>query len=110
MKSLYKTLVALSAFASAGALLQADIVETKNGARLTGSVTKVEAGSITLVTDYAGTITIKQSEVARFETEKPLVIRLAGGTTMEGTVTATPDGKITINGKSFSMPALFIAS
>lgn len=82
-----------------GAFVQADIVETKNGARLTGTVTKVDAGTITLVTDYAGTLSIKQSEVVKFETEKPLFIRLAGGTTMEGTVTATPDGKIQVNGK-----------
>jgi small nuclear ribonucleoprotein (snRNP)-like protein len=94
-----KVWAALVAFVAVGMFAQADIVETKNGARLTGTVTKVDAGSITLVTDYAGTITIKQSEVTRFETEKPLVIRLAGGTTMEGTVTATPDGKITINGQ-----------
>jgi len=99
IKSLFKSCAALSAFVWAVVLLQADIVETKSGARLTGTITKVDAGSITLDTDYAGTITIKQSEVARFETETPLMIRLAGGTTMEGTVTATPDGNITINGR-----------
>lgn len=98
-KTSIKSLGLILALLGAGAASHADVVETKNGSRLTGTVTKVEAGSITLATDYAGTITIKQSEVARFETEKPLVIRLVGGTTMEGTVTATPDGKITINGQ-----------
>jgi hypothetical protein len=94
-----KVWAAAVAFLAACIFAQADIVETKSGARLTGTVTKVDAGSITLETVYAGTITIKQSEVARFETEKPLVIRLAGGTTMEGIVSATSDGKITINGQ-----------
>jgi hypothetical protein len=94
----HRTLAAFMAALLLGSSAQADIVETKSGARLTGTVKKVDSGSITLETDYAGTITIKQSEVARFETEAPLVIRLAGGTTMEGTVSATPDGKITING------------
>lgn len=79
-------------------MLQADIVETKNGARLTGTVTKVDGGTITLVTDYAGTLSIKQSEVVRFETEKPLFVRLVGGTTMEGTMAATNDGRIEIKG------------
>lgn len=78
--------------------LQADVVETKNGARLLGTVTRVDGGSITLATDYAGTLTIRQSEVTRLETAQPLVIRLAGGTTMEGVVTASPDGKLTIQG------------
>lgn len=94
-----KLLLALAAFTTTGAILPGDIVETKNGARLTGTVTRVDGGSITLVTDYAGTLTIKQSEVVKLETEQPLFIRLAGGTTMEGTVSATPDGNITINGK-----------
>ena len=94
-----KPLCALAVLAAGGALLHADVVETKNGSRLTGTVTKVDGGFVTLVTDYAGTLSIKQSEVVRFETEKPLFIRLAGGTTMEGTVSATPDGRITVNGQ-----------
>lgn len=80
-------------------LLHADLVETKSGARLVGTVTKVDAGAVTLATDYAGTITIKQSEVARIETSQPLVIRLVGGTTMAGTVETAADGKIAIKGQ-----------
>ena len=60
----------LAVLAACGTLARADLVETKNGSRLTGTVTKVDAGAITLVTDYAGTLSIKQSEVVRFETEK----------------------------------------
>jgi len=96
----YKLLRACAAFVVAGvALTRADLVETKSGARLIGTVTKVDAGEVTLVTDYAGTLTIKQSEVARLETTQPLVIRLVGGTTMAGTVVATGDGLIAIKGQ-----------
>lgn len=94
-----KVLGAFMSLLAASALLSADTIETKSGARLVGTVKAVSGGSIVLETDYAGPITIKQSEVVKIETEKPLVIRLAGGTTMEGTVTAGRDGKITINGK-----------
>lgn len=80
-------------------LLPADVVETKSGARLTGTVTKVSDGAITLATDYAGVVVIKQAEVTRLETEKPLVVRLVGGTTMEGTLAATPEGQITVTGR-----------
>ena len=93
-----RLLRAFAALAAGCTLLQADVVETKTGARLTGTVTKVDGGTITLVTDYAGTLSIKQSEVVKLETEKPLFIRLAGGTTMEGTVTATADGQIAVKG------------
>ena len=99
LKSLFKVVSVLVAAVSMGSLAMADVVETKNGARLTGTVTKVDAGVITLVTDYAGTLSIKQSEVVNFETSQPLFIRLSGGTTMEGTVSATPDGKVVVNGK-----------
>ena len=44
-------------------LLQADVVETKNGARIVGQVTKIEDGKIFVTTDYAGDLVIKQSEV-----------------------------------------------
>jgi hypothetical protein len=97
--STLKILAALCGVLSAGLSARADLIETKSGARLVGTVKAVDGGSIVLETDYAGPITIKQSEVVKIETQSPLFIRLTGGTTMEGTVTATPDGKIVIAGR-----------
>lgn len=94
-----KLLRALLVLPLGGALLEADVVETKTGARLVGTVTQVGGGTITLLTDYAGTLSIKQSEVVKLETEKPLFFRLTGGTTMEGTVEAKRNGEIKITGK-----------
>lgn len=90
---------ALTAAIAACAFAHADTLQTKSGARLVGTVKSVSGGTIVLDTDYAGPITVKQSEIVKIDIEKPLVIRLAGGTTMEGTVSATPDGKVTINGQ-----------
>lgn len=97
--NLGRTLGVAIGLAASAAISSADTIETKSGARLIGTVKTVDGGSIVLETDYAGPITIKQAEVVKLEIEKPLVIRLAGGTTMEGTVTATPDGKLTIKGQ-----------
>jgi hypothetical protein len=94
-----KTLGVLAGVVFGGLLARADMIETKSGARLVGTVKAVNGGSIVLETDYAGPITIKQSEVVKIETQTPLMIRLTGGTTMQGTVTATPDGKIVIDGE-----------
>ncbi|HWZ95668.1 MAG TPA: DUF481 domain-containing protein [Opitutaceae bacterium] len=85
-----------------GAPLAADTVDTKGGAHLTGKITKIESDLVYLHTDYAGDITIKQSEVARFATDRPVAVRLASGTRIEGTVTpangqlriAGPDGTL----------------
>ncbi len=66
----------------------ADIVETKSGARIVGKVTKIEGGNVYVTTDYAGDLTIKQSEVSGLTTDQPVVVRLATGTTLQGTVSS----------------------
>jgi putative salt-induced outer membrane protein YdiY len=71
------------------ARLAADAVETKNGSRIVGKVTKIDAGSVVVATDYAGPITIKQSEVAAITTDAPVAVRLASGARIDGKVTST---------------------
>lgn len=80
------TFFAVAALAVASA--SADIVETKNGARIVGKVTKIDDGKVFVTTEYAGDLTIKQSEVSGITTEAPVVVRLTSGTTLAGTVTA----------------------
>lgn len=89
----------------ATSFVRGDVVETRSGARLIGKVTKIDGGSITLQTDYAGDLTVKQSEVVGITTDGPIVVRLASGTTLEGRLTsdgnamkiAGPDGELTTN-------------
>lgn len=88
---------ALSLAAVAAAQLSADVVETKSGARIVGTVTKIEGGSVFVKTDYAGDLTIKQSEVTGLTTDAPIVVRLASGTTLQGKV-ATDGGALKIAG------------
>jgi len=86
--------VALATTAS----LAADTVEIKNGARILGKITKIDAGSVEVSTDYAGTITIKKSAVASIATDAPIAIRLESGTRFDGKVTAASNGAIQILG------------
>lgn len=79
-------------------LLSADTVEIKNGARIIGKITKIDGGSVVVSTDYAGTITIKQSEVTSIATDAPVAIRLASGTRFDGQITAGAGGSIQIAG------------
>jgi hypothetical protein len=92
-----RLLIALLAPLGTSVLL-ADTVEIKNGARIIGKITKIDAGTVVVSTDYAGTITIKQSEVATIATDAPVAIRLASGTRFDGRVTAGPSGAISIAG------------
>ncbi len=80
------------------AFARADVVETKGGARLTGKITKIDGVNVTLVTDYAGTLTVKQSEVAALQTDEPRFVRLGTGETVEGTVLPAASGQIQIKG------------
>ncbi len=95
-------LASLVALAAAVAL-HADVVETKNGARIVGKVVKVSDGTITMKTDYAGELAIKQGEVASIATDEPITVRLESGTVLQGTLSSAngalqisgPDGQLT---------------
>jgi hypothetical protein len=79
----------LTALALAGAQLMADTVDVKGGARIVGKVTKIDGGAVVVATDYAGTITIKQSDVVAITTDAPVAVRLASGTRVDGKVTGS---------------------
>ena len=78
--------IALFAVALATAQLSADVVETKNGTRIVGKVAKIDGGGVVVSTDFAGDITIKQSEVVAINTDGPVAVRLANGTRIDGKV------------------------
>lgn len=82
----------------APALASADVVQTKDGARLVGTVTAINAGAVTLSTSYAGDLTIKQSEVTSIQTDKPSSFRLASGTRIDGTVNTNAQGQVQVTG------------
>jgi putative salt-induced outer membrane protein len=52
----------------------ADTVVLKNGDRLTGAVTQIAGGKLTLHTDYAGDVTISFDQVSSIKVEKPIVL------------------------------------
>ncbi len=72
--------------------VSADVVETKNGARIVGKIVRIADGAIAVETDYAGTLAVKQSEVTTFSTDAPIAVRLATGTRLDGKVTGGPSG------------------
>jgi len=88
--------VVVSSFSVAAAF--ADTIEIKNGTRIVGKVTKIDGGSVVVATDFAGTITIKQSEVVGISTDAPVAIRLESGTRFDGRVAAGSGGSIQIAG------------
>lgn len=102
IKTLLRSASAAVLFALCGAQLPADVVETKNGARLVGTVMAIGDGSVTLSTDYAGVLTIKQNDVVSITTDAPVAVRLASGTRIEGKVSGAA-GALTITGADGSI-------
>lgn len=98
LTSYLRTLLVLGLTASAGGRLAADTVEIRGGARIIGKISKIDGGSVVVSTDYAGSITIKQSEVTSLTTDEPIAVRLASGTRFDGKVTAVAGGGIQIAG------------
>jgi len=96
-KNLLRSAVATVFVALLGAQLPADVVETKNGSRLVGTVTAIGGGNITLSTDYAGAITIKQADVVSITTDAPVAVRLESGTRIDGKIAAS-GGELKIMG------------
>jgi hypothetical protein len=83
--------------------MDADVIETRSGAKLVGKVVRVDGAAVTLETEYAGTLTVKQSEVVALTTDAPLNFRLAAGTVLQGTLAPTKEGEVQIRGADGSL-------
>ncbi len=75
----------------------ADVVETKSGARIVGKVVAIDGGTVSVDTNFAGTIAVKQSEVTSITTDAPVAVRLASGTRIDGRV-STANGSVQVAG------------
>lgn len=98
MQTTSKYILALFAALAGVASLQADVVETNNGAHLVGKITKIANGTVFLNTAYAGEIGIKQSEIASLSTDEALAVRLSSGTRIDGKI-STENGTVKIVGQ-----------
>jgi len=85
--------------------LAGDVVETTNGTRIVGKVTKIHGGTVTVATDFAGDINIKQSLVASITTDRAVAVKVADGTRYIGVVSPAPGGGIKVTSPTGSAVA-----
>jgi putative salt-induced outer membrane protein YdiY len=78
--------------------LSADVIMTTDGARIVGKIKQIHGGVITLSTDYAGDISIKQALVTSITTDHPIAVRTADGTRVIGVVSPTQGGAVSVVG------------
>ena len=95
-RSLRASAALLAAFCAATLQSSADVVETKDGARIVGKIVQISDGSVAIQTSFAGLVAVKQSEVTNVTTDAPIAVRLASGARLDGTVFAAPGGKLQV--------------
>lgn len=78
--------------ASFFAAVLADVVELKNGDRLSGRIEGLSKGKLTFSTDYAGKIQIDWKKVAKLSSEERMVAEFASGRSAVGVITSRRNG------------------
>ena len=76
-----------------------DQIQMRNGDRVTGSIVKKDSTTLTIKTVLFGTVTLPWSEVESINADKPLVVVLPEGRTLEATL-ATTAGQVAVAAKS----------
>ena len=76
---------------------RADTVTLKNGSVIHGKVLKIEGGAITVSTDFAGDLTIKQDQVTSFETDEPMFLKTQENTAILSKVERKEAGLVLVS-------------
>lgn len=93
-----KIIAGILLLALAGSRALADVVETKDGARIVGKITQIDGTTVVVDTGFAGAVKIKQSEVVTITTDVASNIRLSSGTVLQGTLAGAGGGAVTVTG------------
>jgi putative salt-induced outer membrane protein YdiY len=92
-----KKLLLLFLFSGFIGTTYADEIVLENGDTLTGTVTKIEGGKLTLETKYSEPININASKIKSITTDKPSEIYLITGEKLEGTLKTIDEGRVAVD-------------
>ncbi|HYK89903.1 MAG TPA: DUF481 domain-containing protein [Acidobacteriota bacterium] len=77
-------------------LAMAGQIVLKNGDRLTGTIVKSDGKTLTLKSEFAGTVSVPLDAVTQITSDQPLYLTLKDNQTLVGTVTSA-DGKLAVS-------------
>ena len=81
-----KTIAAVIVMLALSTSLRADEVIFNNGDRLTGTITSVAGGKLTIKTDVAGEVSVDMKDVKTFSTAAPLQVRTTDNAITHGNI------------------------
>lgn len=93
------SLTALAIATFCGLSAQADQIVLKNGDRVTGSIVKKDAKTVTVKTTHFGVVTVAWDQVESVTADQPLNVVLPDGKTVQGTL-ATSEGKVEVKAQA----------
>jgi putative salt-induced outer membrane protein YdiY len=96
MKNLRLVLATVLALCTAAA--SADQVVMKNGDKLDGTITGLDAGKLMMTTPFAGDVKIDASQINTFSTDAPIKLRLTDGTLIDRKVAEDSSGGVQVGG------------
>lgn len=76
--------------------VSADEIILKNGDRLTGTVTKLEEGVLTLKTEYSEPVKIRKEEIKSISTNEHVKIHLVGTKELKGKLKTDEEGHLSV--------------
>jgi hypothetical protein len=81
-----------------------DEVKLKNGDRLTGKVTSLVGGKLTIETPEAGPVKLDWAQIVSIKTDAPLKLKLTTGETLEGKVVPGAEGRLKVETQGAAAP------
>jgi putative salt-induced outer membrane protein YdiY len=81
---------------AAAASAHGDEVRLRNGDRLTGEITAIEAGKLSIKVPYAGNIKVDIGQVDTFETTEPVSVLIDEASRIQAIVRAEAGGKVVL--------------
>lgn len=73
---------------------RADVVELKNGDRISGQILKMSGEKLLIKTEYAGKLSIAWSQVTALSSEKPLLVDMGHGGKITGAASPAGAGQV----------------
>jgi putative salt-induced outer membrane protein len=87
----FLALISLSAFVFISIMVHADEITLKNGDHLTGEIVKSDGKTLSLKTEYAGTVEIDWKTITILRSEKPLYVQTGPKKVISGVVSTEGD-------------------
>lgn len=97
LRTFFAAAFALCAWASAPAMASMDRIELLNGSLIIGKFLDADNGTVTVETEFAGTIEIDQARIASMDVTSPLTLQMEDGSVLETASLVVADRTLTVD-------------